>query len=147
MPRIDNAIDIKLPGDKVFEYISDIEAQSEWVKWAKKTEITSPDRQGVGATDAMVMQVGPRKEKVEGIITEYKAGEYLTRRSTRGMPMTERLAVVPSGDGSKVAWSVEYTPPMGAMGKMMDVLFMERLFDQLMKDSLDNLKEKLEGAR
>lgn len=147
MPRIDNAIEIKLPGDKVFGYISDIEAQSEWVKWAKRSESTSPDRKGLGATDEMLMQVGPRKERVEGIITEFKEGEYLTRRSTRGMPMTERLAVVPSGDGTTVAWSVEYTPPMGAMGKMMDTLFMERLFDQLMKDSLSNLKEKLEGAR
>jgi hypothetical protein len=36
---------------------------------------------------------------------------------------------------------------MGSMGKLMDMLFMERLFDQLMKDSLNNLKERLESAR
>jgi hypothetical protein len=29
----------------------------------------------------------------------------------------------------------------------MDMLFMVRLFDQLMKDSLTNLKERLETAR
>jgi uncharacterized membrane protein len=63
------------------------------------------------------------------------------------MDMTDRLAVVPTSDGSKVAWSVEYTPPMGPMGKMMDLLFMSTLFNQLMEDSLTNLKERLESAR
>ena len=29
---------------------------------------------------------------------------------------------------------------MGGMGKLMDMMFMERLFDQLMKDSLTNLQ-------
>jgi uncharacterized membrane protein len=147
MPRVDNAIDIKAPRDKVFQYIADIEAQPEWVKWAKRAEVTSMERNSVGATDAMVMQVGPRKENVEGLITEYKEGQFFTRRLTRGMEMTERLSVVPFGDGSKVAYSVEYTPPMGALGKLIDFQFMERLFDQLMEDSLTNLKERLETAR
>ena len=147
MPRLDNAIDIKAPRDVVFKYVSDVLARPEWVKWTKKSVITSQEPELVGQTDAGVMQVGPQKQNVEAIVTEYKSGTVITRKHTRGLELTDRIACVDSGDGTKVAWSVEYTPPMGAMGKMMDVLFMERLFDQLMKDSLDNLKEKLEGAR
>ena len=147
MPRLDNAIDIKAPQDKVFEYVSDLEARPEWVKWTKEAEVTSPERKGVGMTDVMLMQVGPRKSQVEGIVTEYKEGQLITRRLTRGMDLTERLSLVPFGDGTKVAWSVEYTPPMGQMGKLVDMLFMERLFDQLMKDSLNNLKDRIEAAR
>jgi uncharacterized membrane protein len=93
------------------------------------------------------MQVGMRKERVETIVTEYKPQEFFTRRHTRGMEMTDRLSVLPFGDGTKVAWSIDYTPPMGSMGRLMDMLFMERLFDQLMKDSLTNLKDRLETAR
>jgi uncharacterized membrane protein len=147
MPRIDNAIEIKAPREKVFAYIADIEAQPEWVKWTKTAEVTSLNTRGVGTTDAMLMQVGPRKEQVEGIVTEYQDGYYVTRRHTRGMSMEERLSVVPYADGSKVAMSIDYVPPMGAMGKMMDQLFMARLFDQLMKDSLAILKDRLESAR
>lgn len=147
MPRIDNAIEIKASRDKVFQYISNVEAQPEWVKWAKRAEVTSPDRTGVGATDAMVLQVGPQKQNVEGLVTEYQEGQLFTRRLTKGLDLTERLAVVPYGDGSKVAYSVEYTPPMGVLGKVVDLLFMMRLFEQLMKDSLTNLKERLETAR
>jgi uncharacterized membrane protein len=147
MPRIDNSIDIKAPRDKVFQYISDVRSQPEWVKWAKRVEVTSPERTGLGATDAMLMQVGPQKQNVEGLVTEFKDGEFVTRRLTRGMDLTERLAVVPFADGSKVAYSVEYTPPMGFLGKLMDMAMMERLFDQLMKDSLTNLKERLETSK
>jgi uncharacterized membrane protein len=146
MPRIDNSIEIKATPDTIFPYLADIECQPEWVKWAKRVEVTSLNRKGVGATDAMVMQVGPQKQNVEGLVTEYKDGEFFTRRLTKGMDLTERLAVVKYGEGSKVAYSVEYTPPMGAMGKMIDMLFMERLFDQLMKDSLTNLRGRLESA-
>lgn len=147
MPRIDDWIDIKAPSETVFAYIADVTAQPEWVKWAKKVETTSPERRGLGATDAMVMQVGPRKENVEGLVTEFKDGEFMTRMLTRGMKLTERIAVVPQADMTKVAYSVEYTPPMGQMGKLMDMLFMERLFEQLMADSLTNLKERLETPR
>jgi len=147
MPRLDNSIDIKAPRDKVFEYVSDVESHPEWLKWAKSAEVTSPDHKGVGATDVMLMQVGPRKQTVEAIVTEYKDGQLFTRRHTKGMQMTDRKAVVSLGDVTKVAWSVEYTPPMGVVGKAIDLLFMVRLFEQLMLDSLTNLKERIESAR
>lgn len=147
MPRLDNSIDIKAPRAKVFQYVADVEARPEWVKWAKEAEATSLLR-GLGATDAGVMQVGPRRERMEAIVTEFKEDELFTRRHTRGMELTDRIALVAmDGQTTKVAWSVEYTPPMGALGKLIDFLFMVRLFDQLMKDSLVNLKERLESAR
>jgi uncharacterized membrane protein len=147
MPRLDNSIDIKVPLETVFEYLTDIPSHPEWVKWTKDAEITSIEKKGLGVTTSEVMQVGPRKERVETIVTEYKPEEFFTQRHTRGMEMTNRLSVVRLGDATKVAWSIDYVPPMGAMGKMMDLLFMERLFDQLMKDSLTLLRQRLESTR
>ena len=147
MPRLDNAIDIKAPRDKVFEYISNLDTYPEWVKWAKRAEVTSEQQKGVGTTDVMLMQVGPRKETVEAIVTEYKEGELHTRRHTRGMQMTDRKALVQIGDMTKFAWSIEYVPPMGAMGKMMDLAFVQTLFNQIMEDSLTILKDKIENAK
>jgi uncharacterized membrane protein len=147
MPRLDNSIDIKASPDQVFSYLADVTTHPEWVKWTKDAEATSVEPVGLGATSTEVMQVGPRKETIETVTTEYKEGQYVTRRHTRGMEMTSRLSVLPFGDGTKVAWSIDYQPPMGGMGKLMDKLFMERLFDQLMKDSLTNLKNRMESAR
>jgi uncharacterized membrane protein len=147
MPRLDNSIDIKAPLETVFEYLTDISAHAEWVKWTKAAEVTSLEKKGMGVTSSELMQVGPRKEHIETIVTEYKPGEFFTRRHTRGMEMTDRLSVLKAGDGTKVAWSIDYVPPMGPMGKMMDLIFMVRLFDQLMKDSLELLRQRLESAR
>ena len=147
MPRLDNSIDINAPLETVFAYLADVESHPEWVKWTKDAEVTSVEKEGLGATSTMKMQVGPRKETVEAIVTEFKANEFVTWRHTRGMEMTDRLAVVPFREGTKVAWSIDYTPPMGGMGKLMDLLFMERLFDQLAKDSMALLKERLESAK
>ena len=148
MPRLDNSIDIKAPRETVFQYVADVASRPEWVKWTKRAEVTSPQQKGLGATDAGTMQVGPRKENVEAIVTEYRENELFTRRHTRGLELTDRLALVAMADSTtKVAWSVEYTPPMGGLGKLVDLVFMVRLLDQLMKDSLTNLRERLERAR
>ena len=147
MPRLDDVIDINAPRDKVYQYISDVALQPEWNKWAKKAEPTSLERRALGATDSMLMQVGPRRENVEGIVTEFKEGSLYSRRHTKGMELTERYSLLTIGETTKVAWSVEYVSPMGPIGKMNDILFVSRLFEQLMKDSLSNLKERMESAR
>jgi uncharacterized membrane protein len=61
--------------------------------------------------------------------------------------MTESYSLLPAGDGTKVAWIIEYAPPGGGLGKLIDLLFMSRLFEQLQGDSLRNLKERLESTR
>ena len=146
MPRLDNSIDISAPLETVFAYLTDVESHPEWVKWTKQAEVTSLEKAALGSTSTRKMQVGPRKETVDAIVTEFKPNEFVTWKHTRGMEMTDRLSVVPFKEGTKVAWSIDYTPPMGGMGKLMDVLFMERLFDQLAKDSMALLKERLESA-
>lgn len=143
--RVDHVIEIKAPREKIFEYVSDLESHPEWVKWAKQVEVTSPTTRGVGVTDRSIMQVGPKKERVEGLITDFKDGQLYVRRLTKGMDLTEKISLVPVSGGTKVAWIIEYRPPMGAMGKAMDFLFMSRLMDQLLKDSLTNLKERMEA--
>lgn len=145
MTRVDNSIDIKAPKEKIFAFVSDLEARSQWVKWAKNTEVTSMQKEGVGTTDRGVMQVGPQKQQVEGLVTDYQPGYTIARRLTRGMDLAERVSVLNMGESSKVAYTVEYTPPMGKLGQVMDFLFMVKLMDQLMEDSLAILKERMEA--
>ncbi len=142
--RVDNNVDIMAPREKVFAYVSDVEAQPEWVKWAKRIEVTSPHKGAVGATDRTLMQVGPRKQELDGIVTEFRPPQVVSRRVIGGLKMEERISLVAVKDGTKVAWTVEYEPPMGPFGKVVDFLFMNRLMDQLMKDSLEILKGRLE---
>jgi uncharacterized membrane protein len=143
--RVDNSIDIKAPKEKIFAYISDLEARPQWVKWTKQSEVTSMQKSGVGTTDRGVMRVGPQKQKIEGLVTEYQQDYTMARRLTRGMDLNERVSVINMGEVTKVAYNVEYDPPMGRMGDLLDFLFMSTLFNQLMEDSLTILKERMEA--
>lgn len=145
MTRVDNSIDIKAPKEKVFAFIADLEARPQWVKWSREAEVTSMQKEGVGTTDRSTMQVGPQKQKTEGLVTEFQPGYTIARRLTRGMDLSERVSVLTAADATKVVYSVEYTPPMGVMGQIMDALFMGKLMEQLMEDSLDILKERMEA--
>ena len=42
--RVGNSIDIKVPKEEIFAYVSDLEAGPEWVNWAKDTEVTSTQK-------------------------------------------------------------------------------------------------------
>jgi len=143
--RVDNSIEIKATKEKVFSFISDLGARPQWVKWAKDTEVTSMQKTGVGTTDREVMQVGPQKQKTEGLVTDFQPDYTISRRLTKGMDLNERISVLNMGDATKVSYSVEYKPPMGKMGEMMDFLFMAKLLDQLMEDSLTILKDRMEA--
>ena len=88
--------------------------------------------------------------EIEGSAKEGADVEYYYRSNSeapRGMSMTDRKALVSLGEVTKFAWSVEYTPPMGGMGKAMDLIFVGTLFNQLMEDSLTILKDRIENAR
>jgi uncharacterized membrane protein len=145
MTRVDNTIEIKAPKEKIFAFVADLEARPQWLKWAKNTEVTSLQRSGVGTTDRETMQVGPQKQKTEGLVTDFQDGYTIARRLTKGMDLSERVSVLHMNDATKVALSVEYTPPMGMFGRLFDFLFMAKLLDQLAEDSLTNLKEHMEA--
>jgi len=51
----------------------------------------------------------------------------------------------PRDDGAYVEWTVDYRPPMGPLGALIDALFMNRLFQNEMEESLESLKARLEG--
>ena len=50
----------------------------------------------------------------------------------------------PVGNGTDVQWAVSYTPPMGPLGKFMDVFMMNRVYQNEIEASLERLKAELE---
>ena len=146
MPRIEREIDIEAPPEQVFAYATAEENQTKWIVFLKEYRITSEQKQGAGITDRCVIQMGPRKEEMDAVCTEYVPGQVYARRTTSGLQMEGRLTFEPAGDSTLVAWTVDYTPPMGALGVVVDLLLMRRLFINQVEDSLERLKQQLEQA-
>ncbi len=145
MPRILKSIDIDASPDKVFSYVTNASTQPDWIKFMKQVDITSGGDLGKGTTDRSVIKLGPRAQTMEALWTEYDPPRLFARRATSGMEMEGRMTFEPTDDGTQVEWVIGYRPPLGGLGLMVDALFMNRVFQNEVEESLENLKAQLEG--
>lgn len=145
MPRIHKSIDIDAPREQVFALAADVTKQPQWTTFVRETQIISGDGKSEGSADRSVIKIGPRARTVEHIWTEYRPGEVFARRTTTGMDLRERITFAPADGGTRVEWTVEYTAPMGLLGAFLDVAFMNRVYQNEIEASLENLKARLEG--
>ncbi len=145
MPSILKSIDIDASPDNVFNYVTNVSTQPDWIKFLKAIDITSGDGQTKGTTDRSVIKLGVRAQEMEALWTEYDPPRAYARRATSGMEMEGRMTFHPSDDGTHVEWTIGYRPPMGSLGMVVDVLFMNRVFQNEIEESLESLKEQLEG--
>ena len=144
MARVVKSIRVDAPREHVFALATDVTRQSDWTTFVKEGLITSGDGKSAGTTDRSVVKVGPRSTKAETVWTEYNAGERFARRATSGMQMEERMLFTAVGNGTDVQWAVTYEPPMGPIGKFMDVFMMNRVYQNEIEASLERLKVALE---
>ena len=145
MPSILKSIDIDASPDNVFSYVTNVSTQPDWIKFLKEIDITSGDGQTKGTTDRSVIKLGPRAQEVEALWTEYDPPRLFARKATSGMEMEGRMTFEARDDGTRVEWTIGYRPPMGSLGMIVDALFMNRVFQNEIEESLDRLKAQLEG--
>ncbi len=145
MPKFAPSIEIDAPKEHVFALAADVTKQPDWAIFIKEVAIKSGDGKSAGTTDETVIKIGPQKHRLEGTWTEYTPGEVLGHNYTGYLKLRDRLTFTPSGNGTRVQWSVDYTPPFGMLGKIMAAFMMARVFQNDVEASLDNLKAALES--
>ena len=145
MARILKSIDIEASPDNVFNYVTNVSTQPDWIKFMKAVDITAGDGKSKGTTDRCVIKLGPRAQEMEALWTEYDPPRSFARKSTSGMEMDGRMTFAPRDDGTHVEWTIAYTSPMGVLGGVIDALFMNRVFQNEIEESLESLKAQLEG--
>ncbi len=145
MPRILKSIDIGASPENVFNYVTNTSTQTDWIKFLKAVDITSGDGQSKGTTDRSVIKLGPRAQPVDALWTEYDPPRSFARKATSGMEMDGRMTFEPIDDGTRVEWTIGYKPPLGLLGALLDALFMNRVFQNEVEESLESLKAQLEG--
>ena len=144
MPRLKAAIEIDAPREHVFALAADVTKQPEWTTFIKEVVVTAGDGKSQGSAAKRVIKVGPQKNSLEDTIVEYTANEALGRKFTGYFDGQDRLTFAPAGNGTRVEWSVNYTPPFGIIGKIGAFVMMARFFQNELEASLDNLKAQLE---
>ena len=145
MPLIRKSIDVDASPENVFKYVTNPTTQPDWMHFVHEVDIISGDGQSKGTTDRAVVKLGPRTEVQEALWTEYGSPKTFARKNTSGMEMESRWTFEPLGNGTRVDWIIDYRPPMGVLGMMVDAVFMNRVFQNEVEESLEALKAQLEG--
>lgn len=145
MPQIRRSIDITVSPDNAFAYVTNPTTIPDWTQFIREMEITDGDGKSAGTRDAAVFKLGPRAQRQKGEWTVYEPPTTFVRTVSEGTPMESRMTFRAEGEGTRVEWSMRYTPPLGPVGMMIDALFMNRVFQNEMEESLESLKAQLEG--
>lgn len=121
MAKVDVAVRIKAPPDKVWAVLSDHERMSEWTSLVRRVRLLaegSPDRNGKGALRLME---APGQSIEEEIVAwdPPRSYEYALRKGAPVRNHHGRLGVTPQSDGCEVRWTVEFDPAIPLTGTAM----------------------------
>jgi uncharacterized membrane protein len=145
VPLIRKSIAISASPEDVFNYVTNYSTQPDWITFIREVEITSGDGKSEGTTDRCLFKLGPRAQTLDAVWTEYDPPRAFAGEATSGLEMEGRMTFDPGDGGTHVEWTISYEPPMGPLGALLDALFMNRLFQNEIEESLESLKAQLEG--
>jgi uncharacterized protein YndB with AHSA1/START domain len=144
VPSLKASIDIDAAREHVFAAADPLK-MPDWTTHIKEVALTSGDGRSAGTTDVTIIKVGPMRNRLECTWTEFRPGDVLARRFAGYFEGQERITFEPENGGTRVEWSVDYTPPFGLLGRFGAWFMMARVFQNELEASLENLKAALEA--
>ena len=121
--RIQKAIEVNVPADRVWPYFVDPEKIMQWCITFKKFEYTSDQHGGVGTPVYIEEQAGGPLMKMRFEITEWKENEMVILRMVSGPMMKSneqswKLETTPPGSRINFREDIEFS--LGIIGKLLD---------------------------
>jgi uncharacterized membrane protein len=147
MPRIRKAIDIEAAPEHVFAEVAEPARQVQWALPFRAIEVAEEGPPLPGSLQRWAFKVGPRTWDLLAVVSDYRHNQTIAREVREGpLRLRDRFSLVPqSGEVTRLEWLVQYEPPLGPLGRLLDALVMVRVLENDMETSLERLKARLEG--
>jgi len=143
MIRIEQSIVINRPTEEVFEYVTQIENQSEWSTGVVEAEQTSQGPMSVGSTGRAVRRFLGRRIESTFEVTEYEPNKKFGFKSTSGPISMEGTQTFESVDGgTKFSFAFQGDP--GGLFKVAEPI-LARMVKRQVEADFNNLKDLLEA--
>ncbi len=141
MTKINKAIEISAPVEKVFAYAADPMSTPEWIVGVMEARDVTGSGKGLRFGWTYKMLGIPFQG--ETVRADHVLNERIVDESKGGIPSTLTWTFTPVQSGTKVAVEIDYTIPVPVLGKMAEKLVMKRN-EREVDMWLENLKERLE---
>ena len=86
-----------------------------------------------------------RKMELVCVVETTEQGRRVRFQAVEGLKLEGTWFLEETKDGTKVTYAVEYEPPGGLLGKVLDRLRMRKEMTRITTEGLEKLKELLEG--
>jgi hypothetical protein len=143
MARIEESVEIKRPGDRVFAYTTDVKSWSKWQSILPESEQTSPGSMAVGAMTKGKFHIMGLTMKWTGKVTEYEPNRKFGKDIICGPITNEQHNTYETVQGG-TKFTILYDMRVGGFMKPFSSMIVSSMRKEL-KKSLGNLKGILEA--
>lgn len=143
MTKVERAITINAPVEKVFDYMT--EATNLPEIWPSMVEVKDVKRtpEHIGTTFQWVYKMAGMRFEGSSTVIEYVANQREVTKSERGIPSTFVWTYQPEDGGTRLTVEVEYTIPVPLLGKLAEA-FIAKQNEHEAEVMLANLKARME---
>lgn len=138
MTRIEKTMEIKAPVEKVFAFCANIEGYTAFMTGVKEITKTSDTKYH------WKMETGGRTIEFDTEPTEIIENRKVAWTSTGDFTSNGSWTFEPTDGGTKCAYVMDYEIP-GLIGKIFDKVTISKEMEKGMENSLQKMKELLEG--
>ena len=143
---IQKSIGTKAPPKKIWPLLTEPNQIMRWFTAVQEFKYTSRRRSGAGITFYYMEKVGPRLMKFNFKVTEWEKEEKLGFTMTEGpMKKNDQAWIVKANPkGSVFTILMEMEMPWGIIGRILEILFVNRMAEKHVKEALTNLRRLAE---
>lgn len=134
------------PVETVFAYVDDYHHTTSYMQGLSRWKPTGSLSHGKGAEFDVAMKAGPWDLGSIVEITKWTANKLIAWESRSGFQQAGQWSFKKNGDGTEVAFTLDYEFPGGLAGKALS-RGAEPIVRMNLEKSLDNLVAKLEKAK
>lgn len=151
MARVEERVHIHRPADRVWDLLTDWEAQPDWMVDARSVTVTSPHRSGVGVTIDVPTTIALGLTVLDVMeVTEWVEGRKIGVRHTgRVIKGSGAFEVAPThlpngGEGTIFTWTEDIDAPLGRLGDLVATYTAVQVVAFVFRRSLRALKRVAE---
>ena len=144
MAKVERSILINASGDDIDKITQDGRRLTEWYAGIEKAE---PDDvyPNTGGKIVLAYKSGGVKFDITQTVLERTEGQSAKYQMEGMITGTNHWVYTPQGGGTLVTATFDYEMPGGVLGKMADKLVVERMNNENLEKSLNNLKKLVES--
>ena len=146
MARLDLRVFIRATPERIWEVLSDLDGQQQWMVDLRRIEITSEQQTGLGTEIGVTSELfGLPVVKDRMVITAWEPPYRFDVKHVGSFSGTGSFLLEPVRGGTVFIWLEEFKPPLGPLGGLGFAMLVGPHLRRMFRRSMDNVRRLAEA--